>query len=340
LAIFSIRVNNDLDFETFVEVAAVAEAVGFDQLWVSHDLGLRSATVLLCGAVKETSKIKLGVGIRNPYSCSVGEICMDAATLQELSGGRFLLGIGAGSESLLRRFGIERRAPLSKVRETFLGCRELLRGVGVHESGSSLGPLLFSLGAAVPIYLGAMGPRMLQLGGELADGVIGLAFPPESFAYVKSEVEKGMLRREETSASFDLPACFWCSISEDPIEARQVMAEKLAFYGADFSEFQLSRAGISLKDLQALQAVAFSGTFEGLGSTVPEEVLKLGITGGVDVVMERCRGLLRMGARHLSFGPPLGRDVVEAVRVIGERIVSVLREESGDENQGYSACGI
>jgi alkanesulfonate monooxygenase SsuD/methylene tetrahydromethanopterin reductase-like flavin-dependent oxidoreductase (luciferase family) len=92
----SLRLNNDVPAGLLVEVAQLAETVGFDELWVSHDLFLRSAPVLLAAAAGATTRIGIGSCVLNPHSAHPAELAMTAATLQEVSGGRFRLGIGAG----------------------------------------------------------------------------------------------------------------------------------------------------------------------------------------------------------------------------------------------------
>ena len=94
----SLRLNNDVTVAEFVELSRTAEELGFDQVWVSNDLYVRAASVMLTAAAVATDRIELGVGVMNPYSMDVAEIAMMAATLQELSGGRFLLGLGAGAD--------------------------------------------------------------------------------------------------------------------------------------------------------------------------------------------------------------------------------------------------
>jgi 5,10-methylenetetrahydromethanopterin reductase len=111
---FSIRVNNDLPVDRLVELAGLAERAGFDQIWVSNDLFLRSAPVLLTVLAGQTTRIRIGSGIINPYSVHPAEIAMLAATLQEVSGGRFLLGLAAGAQEFLGWAGIERARPLAR----------------------------------------------------------------------------------------------------------------------------------------------------------------------------------------------------------------------------------
>src|ERR1700693_994414 len=87
---FSVRFNNDLPAERFVRMAARAEEVGFDQIWVSNDLFWQSAPVLVAAAAQATSRIALGVGVFNPVSMHPAEIAMAASSLQDVSGCRLL----------------------------------------------------------------------------------------------------------------------------------------------------------------------------------------------------------------------------------------------------------
>jgi len=122
---FSLRVNNDLDLGALTGLAVAAEDAGIDQLWVSNDLMMRSAPALLGALFTKTSRLHLGIGIMNPYSVHPAELAMTAATLQEMSGGRFLLGLGAGSAEFLNWIGIPQDTMVVKA------------GVSVHLSKSA-----------------------------------------------------------------------------------------------------------------------------------------------------------------------------------------------------------
>src|SRR5690606_27229661 len=103
---FSLRLNNDLPLPDYRALAQAAEAVGFDQFWVSNDLFLRSDVVILSVVAMATQRIEIGTGILNPYTMHPAEMAMLAATLDELSGNRFNLGIGAGAGEFLKWVGI------------------------------------------------------------------------------------------------------------------------------------------------------------------------------------------------------------------------------------------
>src|SRR5512141_101974 len=123
---YSLRLNNDLALSQYIAMAQAAETGGFDQFWVSNDLFLRSAPVILAAVATATRKIEIGTCIVNPYTINPGELAMMAATLDELSGGRFNLGMAAGAADFLKWVGIEQRRPLAAVTETAQVIRQAL----------------------------------------------------------------------------------------------------------------------------------------------------------------------------------------------------------------------
>ena len=321
----SLRLNNDLSPEEFCTLAEVAEASGFDQLWVSNDLMLHSATVLLTAAASRTSTLFLGCGIFNPYTIHPAELAMTATTLQELSGGRFLLGLAAGAKQFLDWVGVDQVRPLSVTRDAVASVRGLVRHTPVEQPGWTDQARLRIRSADVPIYLGAMSPRMLELAGEVADGALPLLYPPEHFPTARGHIETGLARAGRAAADFDLPACVWCSVHPDRELANAALADKIAYYGSAFSPYLLERAGLSTSDFAGIDA-ALAADDHALGrSLVDDRMLRLGIAGDVDDVVARCRWLLDQGATHLSFGPPLGPDPRQAIELLGAQVVPALR---------------
>ena len=323
---FSVRVNNDLSFAELLALAEAAERAGFDQLWVSNDLFLRSAPVLAGALAARTDRIGLGISIMNPYSVHVSELAMAAATVQEISGGRFLLGLGAGAAQFLGWAGIARTRPLATTGTALAVLRALLghRDVDAGLLPDWFGPdsvLRFGVLRPVPVYVGAMGPKMLELAGRHADGVLPLLYPPERYAAVRRQVLAGAAGRREV----DLPACFWVSLSGDPAAARAALAEKLAYYGPSIPAEVLAPAGLRPQDFGPAAALAHGG--QAAAGLIDDRMLALGVAGDAGDVLARCRVLRRLGARHLSFGPPLGPDPVAAIRLLGDEVLPVLARE-------------
>jgi 5,10-methylenetetrahydromethanopterin reductase len=325
---FSLRVNNDLAVGELTELAGAAEELGFDQLWVSNDLFLRSAPALMGVLSARTSRLQLGIAVMNPYSVHVVELAMAAATLQEASRGRFSLGIGAGSAEFLGWAGMQRPAPLSTTRQAVAVLRSLLGHHDVEPSAlpgwmDRPRPLGLRVEVPVPVYVGGMGPRMLRMAGECADGALPLLYPPEYFRTARGQIREGLLAAGRSEEAFDLPACFWVSISPDGDAGRAALANKLAYYGPSISATLLAAVGLTPEDFGPAAELAQRG--EDASALIDDRMLSLGIAGSADDVVRRCRALQALGADHLSFGPPLGPDPLAAVRVLGSEVLPALR---------------
>src|SRR5579871_1819560 len=143
----------------YPELARRAELAGFDAFWVSDDLFLRSAWVLLSAAAQVTTRIQLGTCIVNPYTQHPTEIAMAAATLDELSGGRALLGLSSGADDFLGWVGLRAERPVAMVSETIGALRRLFAGSREHPPSALLGDwtgeayLRFEA-RHIPIYVG------------------------------------------------------------------------------------------------------------------------------------------------------------------------------------------
>lgn len=328
---FSLRLNNDLPVEQYVALAILAESEGFDQFWVSNDLFLRSCLAILPVVAQHTSRIEIGTGILNPYTIHPAEMAMFAATMDEVSGNRFNLGIAAGAGDFLRWIGMEQQAPLATIRETIEAIRRLQMGeLPDHEAHILLWAdeayLRFKAPRRTPIYVGAMGPKMLTLSAEVGDGVLPLLFPPEHYFGVRPFLEDGEAVRPPELARPDVAACIWVSLSEDPDAARKVLAQKIAYYGHALGPLILERLGLTREDFAPIEhAIMVDRDEEKAVSLVDERMLRIGVVGGAQDVIVRLEPLVAAGARHLSFGPPLGPDPAAAVHILGE-VVRYFRD--------------
>jgi 5,10-methylenetetrahydromethanopterin reductase len=310
---FSLRLNNDQPVETYPRLARAAEQAGFDQFWVSNDLFLRSVWVILSSVAHVTERIQVGTCIVNPYTVHPAEIAMAAATLDELSNGRFLLGISSGADDFLSWIGISAERPVSKVRETVAALRRWWDG----QAASTDQAYLRFPARQIPIYIGAMSPRMLRLIGEVADGGLPLLFPPEHF----SEVMRHIAPEREV----DVAACIWVSVSEDRAAAERVLREKIAYYGHTLSPLIMQRLGLSQADFAPIQAAMRRGDTEQAVAMVTPPMLRIGVVGTAKDLIQKLEDLVQLGARHLSFGPPLGPDPLEAIDILGRDVLPRFR---------------
>jgi 5,10-methylenetetrahydromethanopterin reductase len=322
---FSIRLNNDLPIAEYVRLARAAEAAGFDQFWVSNDLFLRSVPVILAAVAQATARIEIGTCILNPYTIHPAEIAMMAATLDEASGGRFNLGIAAGGSELLKWVGIAHDRPVATLRAAVRQIRATLAGEPA-EGWTPEAYLRFPAPRRIPIYIGAMGPQMLRLTGEIADGALPLLFPPEHYATVAPLIAEGASRAGKSLDGLDLAACIWVSVSEDRAAAETVLREKIAYYGAGLGPLIHRQLGVTKDDFTPIErAMQTERDPAKATALVTDKMLRIGIVGTPDDLLPRLETLVGMGARHLSFGPPLGPDPVAAVESLGQYVITHFR---------------
>ena len=162
--------------EQVVNAAVTAEELGCIRVWIPDEgLAARECWVTLGAVAAATGSVEVGTGITNAYTRHPGMTAAAVATLDEASGGRAALGIGAGGALTLTALAIERRAPITAMRELVTTSRALWSGGTVDHVGVAGGFRAARLGYGrpdIPIWLAGRGPRVMRLAGELADGFI------------------------------------------------------------------------------------------------------------------------------------------------------------------------
>lgn len=327
--LFSARVGGP-DLAGLAAQAVNCEESGFDQVWSGNDLfggpGIVAWTMMLAA----TSRIKVGSGVIDPVSIHPAQIAQLASGLQEMSGDRFLLGVGAGSDVFFSWAGLTPAKPAVRTREAIIAIRELTNGrspAGVPGAGAGWTPLArIKSPRPVPIYVGGMGPRMLNVTGKYADGALALCLPPEHVFSVVKQVSAGAVAAGRNPDEVDVAACLWCSISDDRAAARRLLAAHIAKYSGSLSVDALRANGLDPEEFDRTQQLMLAERTEEAIDSVTESMLRLGVVGGADEVIEQCAKLIEAGVRHISFGPPMGTNPPEAVRLLGTKVLPVLRK--------------
>ena len=323
--------DNRAGVRATVARAVRAEELGFDQFWIGNDFLGSSGLVALPAMAVSTSRIGLGVGVIDPVTVHPGQIASFAAGMADLSGGRFMLGIGAGSQVFFDAAGLQPAPPLQRTRQAVNAIRQLANGgrpADIEDAGEAWTPQaeLHALpSGAPPIYVGAIGPRMLAMAGAVADGALPLCLPPQRFLRARALVEQGAHAAGRSLEGFDLPACIWCSVGDDAAEARRCLAQHIARYSGSLAEDALLEEGFDPDEFAHVQRVVLADGVEAGGEEVTADMLRLGIAGGPDEVLAQCATLIEQGAAHISFGPPLGPDLGRALAVLGDEVFPALR---------------
>jgi F420-dependent oxidoreductase-like protein len=235
------------------EFAAAAERIGVASLWVPEVWGYDALTGLAYLAAK-TSSIQLGTFVVQLGSRSPAMLATSALSLQALSGGRFLLGIGTSGPRVMEGWhGVRFRKPVQTTRETIEIVRIVSRGERLEHPGEVYPlPLPDSRGAAlrpmvkpdhVSVYVAAMGPQNLRLTGELADGWLGNAFIPETAEVFFGPLREGAQLAERTLDQLDLVAPVAVEFHDD-----QAAADAAARRHADGYAFTIGAMGTGSKN--------------------------------------------------------------------------------------------
>ena len=169
----------DVPAPELVDVARHVEALGLDELWVGDEGPARDPFAVLAAAAVVTDRIRLATGITNPYVRHPGVAAASMLTIHELSGGRAVLGVGAGGQMSLAPFGLRASRPVDRVREFLDVARAVATGTpAAGYSPSDVAVTNAAGGAPLPVFVGARGPRLNRLASERADGAFVAGMPP------------------------------------------------------------------------------------------------------------------------------------------------------------------
>ena len=333
---FGIRFNDAFgSVREVVALAQLAEAAGFDVVWYCHDLFLRDAWVTLTAIAAATSRIQIGTCIVNPFTADPAEIAMHAATLQEYSGGRFILGIGPGEPRFLEQVGKRQERPLTGLREAVTILRGLLAGEAVAFDGAVFRG--WGAGARlpepptipVPIYIGGQGPRVIRLMGEAADGAMPLIFPPSYLPDVMTLLKEGAAEADRTLDAVEVAPCFWFSLADDRAAAQDAMRRMIASYGWYLRDEMLGTIGLTRAEMEPLGRRWAGGDHAGAEAMVAGRMFDLAIVGTPDDVRPRLATLVAQGATQINIGPPLGPDPRRTIELLGKHILPELSALAG-----------
>jgi 5,10-methylenetetrahydromethanopterin reductase len=285
-----------------VASAEEVERLGYRYLWVNDERLERDAFTVLAAMAQRTERIRLGPGVTNPYSRHPALIATATATLDELSGGRAVLGLGAGGTNH-RALGIERRKPVTALRAGVGLIRALWAGATATVESDLVraedARLDFTAPRErIPIYIGGRGPRVLELAGEIADGVIvGNVATREGWTYALDRIAAGAARAGRDVGELRLTAWLYACVADDEDEALEAI-RPMAATSLVTSRPVLGDLGIEMPDgfRATMEARDWSLDAESVaeaGATLPAGLVqRFGIAGTPDACRARLERLL------------------------------------------------
>jgi F420-dependent oxidoreductase-like protein len=323
-----------------LDIVREAERLGYDSVWAAEAYGSDAATILgwIAG---QTERIRIGSAIFQMPARSPAMTAMTAATLDQLSGGRMLLGIGSSGPQVAegwhgQRFGRQ----LQRTREYVAVVRMALNRERVEFRGETLElPLPDGPGKAlkltiapvqdrIPIYLAAIGPKNTQLAGEIADGWIPIFFSPENVGELRPLLEEGAARAGRSlDDGFDIAPTVNVSIDDDLDAARDRMrpfialyvggmgSRKQNFYNALAVRYGFEEAAKKVQDLY------LDGRRDEAAAAVPDELVDtVTLCGPADRVRERIAVYRDAGVGTLGVTPVAGTkdERIAQLRLVAE----------------------
>ena len=284
-----------IDYKVLCEKVQIADAAGVHSVWVPEAWGRDAFTILTLLADK-TQNIQLGTAIVNTYSRTPAALAQHFATMDELAGGRMLLGLGTSGPQVIEHFhGVEFNPPLQRLREYVEIINTIMRGEPLKYSGK-----LFDLQRGftlrfkpvrdhLPIYLATINAKSVKMTAELADGWLPIMIPLE---HLKSEIDN--VRQASVAAgrpanAVSVRAPGTVTVTPHVDKARAASAGMLAFYIGRMGTFyaaQLARLGYG----EAVETIkkAWEGGSQAAGEAVPDQLVDAtGCVGSVEEGIER-----------------------------------------------------
>lgn len=330
--------------DKLVKIAKLNEEAGFDSLWVpDHILFIPPGIVpeawsTLAAVAMVTKKVKLGTCVTDPHRHHPAVLAQKVATVDQLSGGRVVLGLGAGESMNLDPFGIRWNKPVSRLIEAVSIIRKLWSGEPFSYEGEfwKLKDAFLHIKPAqpkVPIYFGANSPRTLRLTGEMADGWMPTPLSPKLYKKRLKLVEEGTKKAGRSMDEIDTAIYLYTSIADKAEDAYKQLEEvkpmiahpeilKEAGY-----EIELPEKMVPTPYYRLLPTSEDLGKASSYAERIPmEAVIEFSVAGTVDECIEKIEEYVKAGARHIDL-INMGPDLRRVMEIYGKEIIPRFKEE-------------
>lgn len=303
-------VSYDGSIGQILEDAELAETLGYDDVWFG-DVGAPDALTLAAVVADRTSRVRIGTAVTPVFTRTPAVLAATSSTLQQLSGGRFLLGLGSSSEKMVKSWhGLSFDHPLSRVRETTDLVRLLLQGEKSDFTGQTLSSHGYRQAAAeqpVPIYLAALRPRMLRLAAQIGDGVVFNFFPRSALPKILGYVHEGALEGGKSPDEVEVVCRFQVAVTDQVEEHVNYLRFFLAPYFAQtvYNRF-LAWCGFEEMAAQIAEGWANKDRESTMAALTDELIHDIAVIGDKAYCQGRIREYAEMGIHtHIISCPSL-----------------------------------
>ena len=323
----SVMLTGSYPMHDYVRMGRLIENYGFDELHVADDLIMRPAWPILTLIGQHTERIALGPAIVTPQVAHPVYHATNLAALDELTGGRAVCGVGRGGLNTL--IGIEKpHKTIQLLREAVTVMRKVIARDATPFTGeffSTTSKLLLHhhpVRSEIPIFIGTWGPKISQLGGEIATGIkADCVADPGYLGRLRENVHAGARKAGRDPEKSEIIVGPLCSISTNRAAAVSTMKQLLAIF-MPFTSPMKEAHGIDQDSIEKANAAYLEGDHEKAESFVPDEAVRaFSLTGTPDDVIPQIEALIDAGATHIAFGPPHGPDFYETIQLLGENVL-------------------
>lgn len=326
----------DSSFDETLAYISLCESLGYEQLWVANEKFFHEMYVTSSAAAMHTSRIKIGTFIADPYTYHPALTSIAIGTLDEVSRGRAILGIGAGGTGF-PEMGIKRAKPAQAVKEAVLVIRRLLNGERVDFQGKVIHvnhcKLNFVTRKDIPIIVASRGDMVLQAAGEVADGVMIATYAePIGIKYAMERVASGARKAGRKLKDLTLISRVDACISKDrhvAIEAVKHMVGIILWTSYPDRKF-VHRVGLEVPDeLEEIIARRDYNLMAENTHLIPESFVdKFCWAGTAEEVANKVADVARLGINNITFLPhaPHGGNTLDTVREFAETVKPTVEE--------------
>ena len=293
--------------ETAVQRVERAEHLGYESAFVTHIAGRDSLTVLMAYAAR-TERIRLGTGVLPIYSRTPAATAQTAATIDEYSGGRMVLGIGVSHRVTVENwYGQRIEKPVREMREYVGALRAIFRGEDLPSGErfpTSFRFMGYEARPTLPVYVAALSPGMLRLAGEVADGVVlWLCNPDYIENTVIPEVTKGRERAGKPLEGFDVVAAVPSAVTAEPEEARaKLRGDLIPYFTLPFYRAMIERSGFE-EDVAGFDAEMAKGDAQAASGRISDRFMQtLTAIGSAEEAAASVERYLAAGATSPCIG--------------------------------------
>ncbi|MGI9390887.1 MAG: LLM class flavin-dependent oxidoreductase [Boseongicola sp.] len=332
-----VLIYSDIEISETVKLAQLSERLGYKYFWYTDVRFARECYVGLACIAQATERILIAPGVTDPYSLHPSLTAGAIATLDEISDGRAVLGIGIGGTGF-KELGLKANLPIAAMREAVEMFRGLMRGEKVSVDGKVVslngGQLSFTPRRPdVPVFFATHGMQMSRLAGRIADGIlIANTLSPAAYQQYVDQVDDGLKREGRSSDSMKIGLRVEACISADTEAALTVMRQRVA--GRIIKQYPhwdyLDKLGLRLpEEFVALGGREFEAVIDEAARLIPLEIVdSMVLAGNPDRVATRLQQALHPRVTHITLRPHAvqGESLSSVVEAFSDRVMPKVRQ--------------